>query len=220
MKSVILTYSSTIFLILAGVFSSDLQAQTAGDSVEVIQLSGVVVTDENGFIQPLEYVNIYLKNTRRGTYTSNDGFFSIVGRVGEIVVFSSVGYENVEYLIPDTLTTDRYSLFQIMTKDTILLPETVIYPWPSREHFKLEFLAMDITSGVEERINANLSDQAMAQMIAFLPSDGDENVDFLLREQASAYYYEGQIKPQNVFNAFAWAEFIKAVKRGDFKKKK
>jgi len=197
-----------------------LLAQTASDTVEVIQLSGVVVTDENGFIQPLEYVNIYLKNTRRGTYTSSDGFFSIVGRVGEIVVFSSVGYENVEYLIPDTLTTDRYSLFQIMTKDTILLPETVIYPWPSREHFKLEFLAMDITSGVEERINANLSDQAMAQMIAFLPSDGDENVDFFLREQASAYYYEGQIKPQNVFNAFAWAEFIKAVKRGDFKKKK
>ena len=220
MKKAILTYSSAIFLILAGVFSSDLQAQTAGDTMDVIQLSGVVVTDENGFIQPLEYVNIYLKNTRRGTYTSNDGFFSIVGRVGEIVVFSSIGYEDVEYLIPDTLTTNRYSMFQIMTKDTILLPETVIYPWPSREHFKLEFLAMDITSGLEERINANLSEQAMAQMIAFLPSDGDENVDFFLREQASAYYYEGQIKPQNVFNAFAWAEFIKAVKRGDFKKKK
>jgi len=205
---------------LAGVLSMNAQSRKAIDTVGIIQFSGVVVTDENGFIQPLPYVNIYVKSSRRGTYSSNDGFFSLVGRKGEVVVFSSVGYEDVEYVIPDTLTTTRYSVFQIMTKDTILLPETVIYPWPSREHFKLEFLAMNVTSGLEERINANLSDQAMAEMMAFLPADGDENADFFLREQAASYYYEGQIKPQNVFNAFAWAEFIKAMKRGDFKKKK
>ncbi len=195
-------------------------AQTENDTSGIIQFSGVVVTDENGFIQPLPYVNIYVKSSRRGTYSSNDGFFSLVGRMGEIVVFSSVGYEDVEFLIPDTLTTNRYSVFQIMTQDTILLPETVIYPWPSREHFKLEFLAMNVTSGLEERIKANLSEQAMAEMMAFLPSDGDENADFFLREQAASYYYEGQIKPQNIFNAVAWAKFIKALKRGDFKKKK
>jgi len=220
LKKANFTYISTALLLLAGLFSTHAQAQTGADTVGIIQFSGVVVTDENGFIQPLPYVNIYVKSSRRGTYSSNDGFFSLVGRMGEIVVFSSIGYEDVEYIIPDTLTSDRYSVFQIMTKDTILLPETVIYPWPSREHFKLEFLAMNVTSGLEERINANLSEQAMAEMIAFLPSDGDENADFFLREQAASYYYEGQIKPQNVFNAFAWAEFIKALKRGDFKKKK
>ncbi len=221
LKKGILTYSTTIFLMFAGLFTVDIQAQTASDTMGIIQFSGVVVTDENGFIQPLPYVNIYIKSSRRGTFSNyDDGFFSLVGRKGEIVVFSSVGYEDVEYLIPDTLTTDRYSVFQIMTKDTILLPETVIYPWPSREHFKLEFLAMNVTSGLEERVNANLSEQAIAEMIAFLPADGDENADFYLREQAASYYYEGQIKPQNVFNAVAWAEFIKALKRGDFKKKK
>jgi carboxypeptidase-like protein len=220
LKKAILTYSNTLLLMFAGFFASDMQAQTLTDTIGVIQFSGIVVTDENGFIQPLPYVNIHLKSTRMGTYSSNDGFFSLVGRRGEVVVFTSVGYEDVEYLIPDTLTTDRYSVFQIMTKDTILLPETVIYPWPSREHFKLEFLAMDITSGLEERVNANLSDKAMAEMIAFLPTDGDENTDFYLRQQAATYYYEGQIRPQDVFNAFAWAKFIKALKRGDFKKKK
>jgi CarboxypepD_reg-like domain len=205
---------------LTAFLTSTVQAQTAADSIDVIQFSGVVVTDESGMIQPLQYVNIYVKSSRRGTYSSNDGFFSLVAKKGETVVFTSVGYEDVEFLIPDTLASDRYSVFQIMTKDTILLPETVIYPWPSREHFKLEFLAMDVTSGLEERVNANLSDQAMAEMIAFLPADGDENVDFFLREKAASYYYEGQIRPQNVFNAFAWASFIKALKRGDFKKKK
>jgi hypothetical protein len=220
LKNKILTYWSLLLFVLTGLLSHDIQAQGEVDSLSLIQFSGVVVTDEGGIIQPLPYVSIYVKSSRRGTYSSNDGFFSLVGRVGEIVVFTSVGYEDIEYLIPDTLTSDRYSVFQIMTKDTILLPETVIYPWPSREHFKLEFLAMDVTSGLEERVNANLSDQAMAEMIAFLPADGDENVDFFLRQKAASYYYEGQIKPQNVFNAFAWASFIKALKRGDFKKKK
>ena len=202
-------------------FFSGVNAQDQLDTVGLVQFSGVVVTDENGAIQPLPYVNIYVKGeTRRGTYTSNDGFFSIVARKGETVVFSSVGYDQVEYLIPDTLSTNRYSFFQIMTKDTVLLPMAVIYPWPSREHFKLEFIAMDVSSDLEEQANKNLSDKAMEEMIAFLPTDGNENASIYMREQQAAYYYEGQMRPQNVFNAFAWAEFIKALKRGDFKKKK
>ena len=191
------------------------------DTTGLIQFSGVVVTEENGFVQPLPYVNIYIRGaSRRGTYTSNDGFFSIVAREGETVVFSSVGYQPVEYTIPDTLTTTRYSFFQIMTQDTVLLPETVIYPWPSREHFKLEFIAMDVSTEMEERANANLADKVLEDMVSNLPLDGNENASIYMREQQQAYYYEGQIRPQNVFNAFAWAEFIKAMKRGDFKKKK
>ena len=199
----------------------DIKGQTELDTTGLIQFSGVVVTDENDMIQPLPYVNIYIQGeTRRGTYTATDGFFSIVARKGETVVFSSVGYDEVKYKIPDTLSTNRYSFFQIMTKDTILLPMAVIYPWPSREHFKLEFIAMDVSSELEERANENLSDKALEEMIAFLPTDGSENSSIYMREQQAAYYYEGQMRPQNVFNAFAWAEFIKAVKRGDFKKKK
>lgn len=191
------------------------------DTTGLIQFSGVVVTDENGMVQPLPYVNIFIKgSSSRGTYTSNDGFFSIVAREGETVIFSSVGYESVEYVIPDTLSSSRYSFFQIMTQDTVLLPETVIYPWPSREHFKLEFLAMDVSTEMEERANSNLADKVIADMVANLPTDGTENASIYMRQQQQAYYYEGQIRPQNVFNAFAWAEFIKAMKRGDFKKKK
>ena len=179
------------------------------------------MTDENGMIQPLPYVNIYIDGaSRRGTYTSNDGFFSIVAREGETVVFSSVGYQSIKYTIPDTLSTTRYSFFQIMTRDTVLLPETVIYPWPSREHFKLEFLAMDVSTEMEARAKSNLADKVIEDMVSNLPLDGNENAAIFMREQQQAYYYEGQIRPQNVFNAFAWAEFIKALKRGDFKKKK
>ncbi|HLF63026.1 MAG TPA: carboxypeptidase-like regulatory domain-containing protein [Saprospiraceae bacterium] len=186
----------------------------------VVQFSGIVLTDEHGPLEPLPYVNVYIQATRRGTFTGSDGFFSLVGRKGQVVIFSSVGYKDVEYLIPDTLSSDRYSIFQIMTRDTVLLPETFIYPWPSREHFKLEFLAMDITNELEDRAAENLSERALAQMMLYLPSDGDENVDFYLRQQAESYYYAGQVRPIQVLNAFAWKQFIDALKRGDFKRKK
>lgn len=194
-------------------------AQSIADTI-VVQFSGITLTEDNGALEPLPYVNVYVKGTRRGTFSSTDGFFSLVAREGEVVVFSSIGYEDVEYTIPDTLTSERYSIFQVLPRDTILLPETVIYPWPSREHFKLEFLAMDVTSELEERANENLASNALAQMMIYLPTDGDENVDYYLRRQAQSYYYEGQIRPINVLNAFAWKQFIDAIKRGDFKRKR
>lgn len=177
------------------------------------------MVEEDGYVDPLPYVNIYVEGTRRGTFSGNDGFFSIVAAIGETVIFSSIGFQDVRFELSDTLSTDRYSVIQLMVRDTIMLPETVVYPWPSREHFKLEFLAMDVTSDFDERAAANLSDRALAQLIAFLPTDGDENVDFYLQQQAQAYYYEGQIRPMNIFNAVAWKDFIQSLKRGDFKKK-
>ena len=41
-----------------------------------------------------------------------------------------------------------------------------------------------------------------------------------LKSEAQKYYYAGQAPPQNIFNVFAWAQFIEAWKRGDFKRKK
>ncbi len=204
-------------LLLLGISTKTL-AQNPDSAV--VQFSGIVLTDEHGVLEPLPYVNVYVRATRHGTFTGSDGFFSLVGRKGEAVVFSSVGYKDVTYVIPDTLSTDRYSMFQIMTRDTILLPETYIYPWPSREHFKLEFLAMDVSNQLEDRAEENLSARALAQLMAYLPSDGDENVDFYLRQQAESYYYAGQIRPIQILNAFAWKQFIDALKRGDFKRKK
>jgi len=209
-----------LFIVVTTSGLQQIVAQALPDSSEIVQFSGVVLTDDHYALIPLPYVNIYIESTRRGTFSSNEGFFSLVGRKGETVVFSSIGFKDVNYLIPDTLTSERYSIIQIMTKDTFVLPETVIYPWPSREHFKLEFLAMDLTDQFNDQASQNLSEKALSEMIAFLPSDGGENTDYYLRQQAQSYYYEGQYRPMPVMDVFAWKRFVEAVKRGDFKKKK
>ena len=79
---------------------------------------------------------------------------------------------------------------------------------------------MDISNELEDRAAANLSERVLAQMMLYLPADGDENADFYLRKVAQSYYYAGQVRPIPILNAFAWKQFIEALKRGDFKRKK
>ena len=107
-----------------------------------------------------------------------------------------------------------------MTQDTINLPETVVFPWPSREHFKLEFLAMDVTPELQERAMRNLANETLERMRNDVVRDGNENADYYLRQQAREFYYIGQQPPMNIFNPVAWKQFFDAWKRGDYKKNK
>ncbi len=207
------------FLFLLVVVATSLWSQS--DTAEVIQFSGLVVTEEDGELLPLPYANILLERSGRGTFSDFEGFFSIVAFKGEKVVFSSVGYSTVEFVIPDTLTeAKRYTIYQIMTKDTLDLPTAVVYPWPSREHFKIEFLALEVPEDFQDRAEANLAQASMEKLRRNLPADGYEAGGYYLRKQADSYYSFGQSKPIHVLNPIAWAKFFKAWKKGDFKRKK
>ncbi|HEY3386063.1 MAG TPA: carboxypeptidase-like regulatory domain-containing protein [Saprospiraceae bacterium] len=188
--------------------------------VKIVQISGKVVTKgENDEIVLLPYAVVAVQGTNRGTLTDFSGFYSIVVRTGETLVFSVLGYKDAFYTVPDTINGTRYTVIQPLSKDTVWLPEAVVYPWPDPDFFVQEFLAMDVHDDLEDIAKENLSEKAMEQLREYLPSDGPEHVSLYMRQQSQDYYSEGQYKPQNIFNAFAWQQFIEAWKRGDFKKK-
>ncbi len=207
-----------VLFILSIFVSLGLAAQ---EEKKVIQFSGVVVTEnDSGEIAPLPYTNVSILNTSRGTITEIDGFFSLVAQVGDTIVFSRVGFDPVKKAIPVDLDKSFYSWYQVMSRGNILLPEAVIYPWPSREHYKLEFLALDVDQEMRKFAEANLAQKLLEEMRTVVPSDGTEAFDYVMQKQITEYQYSGQYKPQNIFNPAAWAQFIKAWKRGDFKRKK
>ncbi len=208
------------FFLLLGVGHAQDTPARQEDDKELIQFSGMVLDGSDRELYPVPYANIYIKQKGRGTYSDFNGFFSIVVEKGDNVVFSAIGYRTVEITIPDTLQEDRYSLVQLMSRDTFNLPETVVFPWPSREHFKLEFLAMDVTQELQERALENLAQETLERGREMVALDGNEHADFYLRQQARQYYYLGQNPPMNIFNPIAWKQFFDAWKRGDFKKDK
>ena len=185
----------------------------------LIQFSGMVLDGSDEQLYPVPYTNILVKGKGRGTYSHLKGFFSIVVEKGDVIIFSAIGYKTVEYKIPEDLEDDRYSIVQLMTQDTINLPETVVFPWPSRDHFKLEFLAMDVTPELQERAAKNLANETLRRMRNDVSVDGNEHADYYLRQQAREYYYIGQQPPMNIFNPVAWKKFFDSWKNGDFKKK-
>lgn len=208
-------------LILLGLFIRvGLSAQKKDEPVRVIEFSGMVFfEDEKGDPKPLPYTNVAVMGTSRGAAADFDGFFSFVALPGETIVFSRIGFKTVEIKIPDTLQSAKYKWIQIMTEDNILLPEAVIFPWPSKEHFKQEFLEIDITDNLRENAMANLAEEKMKEIRYSIPVDGRETTSLVIKQQANDYVYTGQIKPQNIFNPLAWKKFIDAWRRGDYKKK-
>lgn len=204
--------------LLAGSLTN-LTAQKAVDTTGLVQFSGMVLDGTDEQLIPIPYTNVIVKDQGRGTFTDFKGFFSIVAAKGEIIQFTAIGYKTVEITIPDSLTDARYSLVQLMTQDTFNLPTTVVFPWPSREHFKLEFLAMDVSKELEERAKENLAQEVLKEGRTLVRVDANESADMFLRQQSSNYYFYGQRPPMNIFNPIAWAKFFDAWKNGDFKNK-
>ncbi len=217
MKIMKLKISGLFFLSL--LFGVTLNAQRVVQDSNLVQFSGMVLDGTTAELIPVPYTNIAVKGKSRGTYTDFNGFFSIVVEKGDVMEFTAVGYKTVQFTIPDDLKDSRYSLVQLMSQDAINLPETVVFPWPSKEHFKLEFLAMDVTSEMEERALRNVANDAMERMRYTVPSVGAEHANYYLRQQARSYYYIGQQPPMNIYNPIAWKQFFDAWKNGDYKKK-
>src|SRR5688500_14263636 len=111
------------------VYSIPVGAQTKTSKItsdSLIQFSGIVI--ERDSLKPVSFTKIMIVNTKRGTTSDFYGYFSFVAKVNDTIEFSAAGFKKVKFVIPDSLTTNRYSLIQVMTMDTIILKETVIYP--------------------------------------------------------------------------------------------
>ena len=207
-----------LFLFLFAVafpFGSHAQFEKLKDSV--VQLFGVVMTADS--LRAIPSVTVMVKGQNRGTYTNEQGVFSIVVMKGDEIQFSSIGYKPKTATIPRDLEGNQFSLIQLLVTDTVYLPVTIIKPRPTKEQFERDFVAVDIPDDAYETARKNTEESKRRILARSLPTDGRENSNMLLRNNAQRYYYSGQAPPQNIFNPFAWAEFIKAWKRGDFKNK-
>jgi hypothetical protein len=170
-------------------------------------------------LKALPSVSIVVKGRNQGTISSEQGVFSIVVLKGDQIEFTSVGYKPKLVAIPKTLDGNQQSMIQLMVEVTVYLPATIIKKRPSREEFERDFVNTPVPDDQQEIARQNLSESNRRALLAIYPRDGREATNYYLKRSAQKYYSSGQLPPQNIFNPLAWAEFIKAWKRGDFKNK-
>lgn len=208
-------------LLLAFAFVT-IQAQTQNQprpkpavNDSLIQFSGFALTADS--LMGVQYAHITVLNrSKHVAYAGVDGFFSLAVHRGDTLYFTSVGFKPSVYIIPSSMTGDKYSVIQLMTRDDLHIPEIVIYPW---DDFRRAFLDLRLADDDMERARKNLERERLAEAGQRLEADGAEASKNYMRANSTKTYYYRQAPQQNLFNPLAWAEFIKAWKRGDFKKK-
>jgi len=211
----ILQFLSSVALLLC--LTQHAAAQTQAKKDTVVQLYGVVMTADS--LQAIPGASIIVEDKGRGTITNNQGVFSIVVLKGDKVRFSVVGFKDKVIDVPENIPGNQYSVIQLMVTDTAYLPATIIKARPSRAQFERDFVNTDIPADQLEIARRNTDEATRRILLATLPADGREAVNMQFRQQAVKYSYMGQQPPVNLLNPMAWAEFIQAWKRGDFRKK-
>ena len=199
------------FLLLIGVTSN---SQIRKDT-SFLQFSGVFLDSDS--LIPVPWVNIEVINRNEGTTTDYNGTFSFVAHAGDTVRFTCIGYKPFQCIIPDSLTTKRFTLVQLFSRDPHYLPEAVIFPWPSKDQFREAFLNLHIPDDDMERAKKNLA--WMERKAAYEEFGNDGRLSFIRTNNAytEKLYYAGQAPPLSIFSPFAWAEFFKALKDGSLK---
>jgi hypothetical protein len=197
-------------------FSAKAQFESVRDSV--VQLYGVIMTADS--LVGIPAVSITIKGQNRGTLTNGDGVFSIVVLKGDEVEFSHVSYKSKTVRIPRELEGNQYSVIQLMVADTVYLPATIIKPRPTPEQFARDFVNAKVPDDDIEIARQNTAAAKRRILLQSTPGDGGEATRMQFNRIANRAVYQGQTPPMNIFNPAAWAEFIDAWKRGDFKSKK
>lgn len=191
------------------------QFETARDSV--VQLYGIIMTADS--LVGIPAVSIMVKGQNRGTITNAQGVFSIVVLKGDQVEFSHVSYKPKLITIPRNLEGNQYSVVQLMVADTVYLPATIIRPKPTPEQFARDFVNTKVPDDDIEIARRNTDAAKRRVLMRTIPGDGSEATRIQFNKIANRAVYQGQTPPMNIFNPAAWAEFIEAWKRGDFKRK-
>jgi hypothetical protein len=205
------------FLLAFGIFFSTQEA-SAQDRQErkVIQLSGIILNADSTDAVP--GVNIYVPKKGRGTVSGRFGYFSMPVLEGDTILFTFIGLKKQTFNVPEKVADDRISLILTMEVDEIALAEIEVVPYPTEEEFKQAVLAMTVVDPMVVS-RSNMSPEMLLRWAESMPASGNENF---------RSFQEGQLlqnndiygpRPLRILDPFAWSQFIRSIKRGDFKSK-
>lgn len=207
---------SYLLIILFSCFIHGLSAQDK----RILQFSGLI--SSVGGDLPVPYVtvtNLSYNNQAHGA--NHEGYFTFVAHVGDTLRFTSVGFETLEYVIPNT-TSDKYTAKISMKSMVIELPAITPFPWASIEEFNMAFMALDVSDDAMARVRRSLSPDALAALSSVVPRSGEEMhmYNSMQRHINMTNKNINQKYANPLLNPFAWGSFINSIVKGDYSRKR
>lgn len=201
-------------MLLAMGLSSEVVAQTNPED-RIIQVSGLVMTADSSNV--IRGMNIFNPHNGRGTYSDNKGWFSWPFLAGDTILFSAIGFKNRQIIIPED-APEQYTLIMAMEEEVVNLPDVEINPFPTEEIFKEAILAMNLNED-QENVLRSFEPAVVQEMVRTMPIEGspDLNYRYMMNLQFDNLQQRTGPRANPLLNPFAWASFIKSLKK---KKKK
>ena len=173
--------------------------------------------------EPLPSAYVYIPQAGRGVLSANNGYFVLPVIPGDTVVFSYVGYKKQYHVIPKRLTETTYSAVVALQEDAKMLAEVKVYPYATEDLFKEAFVNMTLPDQKErDNLARNTDPYYLLRMAAIMPMSSVSNHQMAMNQQftgrESATGRSG-VTTFGFTNPFAWANFLRSVKRGDLDKK-
>lgn len=211
-----ITYLYALIL-LSGFFfcAQDLIAQDKQEK-KVVQLSGIILNADSTDAVP--GVNIYVPKKGRGTVSGRFGYFSMPVLEGDTIVFTFVGLKKQTFNVPQKMENDRISLILTMEVDEIALAEIEVLPYPTEDEFKQAVLTMSAADPMSIS-RTNMRPEMLLRWAEAMPASGNENFRAFQESQMLQNQDIYGPRPLRILDPFAWSQFIRSIKRGDFKSK-
>ena len=211
-----ITYLCALIL-LSGFFfcAQDLIAQDKQEK-KVVQLSGIILNSDSTDAVP--GVNIYVPKKGRGTVSGRFGYFSMPVLEGDTIVFTFIGLKKQTFNVPQKMENDRISLILTMEVDEIALAEIEVLPYPTEDEFKQAVLTMSAADPMSIS-RTNMRPEMLLRWAEAMPASGNENFRAFQESQMLQNQDIYGPRPLRILDPFAWSQFIRSIKRGDFKSK-
>ena len=192
-----------LLLLLTCCFLQHADAQTDRRAVQVT--GAVVVTDS---LVPVPFATIYRAHDHRGTYTDQNGYFTMPAEVGDTLFFTYIGLKTSFYVIPIAPASDHLSIVQWMEVDTTPMPPLVIYPYPLPHLLRGEVLALDLPGDNYFRFDRGASSIANYDGLADLTEAAQNETAAM----AAARYTSGFRSGGNLLDAASWGRFMNSIR--------
>lgn len=216
-KSLTIFLLSSFLLLMAGLFSLAL----AQGQERQVTFTGFITGGKTN--EPLPGAYIYIPKAGRGVLSANNGYFALPVFPGDSIIFSYVGFKPQYHIIPRRLTDITYSAVVALQEDVKTLAEVKVYPYATEQLFKEAFVTMKLPDQKErDNLAKNTDPMYLMRMAAITPMGAVANHQNFMNQQIfgrEALANRGQATTFNFTNPFAWANFIRSVKRGDLKSK-
>lgn len=216
-KLVAFLLSVAFLLLLSGVFS-DTRAQ--GQDRQ-ITFTGFITGGKMS--EPLPGAYIFIPKAGRGTLSATNGYFAVPVFPGDSIIFSYVGFKTQYYVIPRRLTDLTFSAVVALQEDVTTLAEVKVYPYATEELFKDAFVNLKLPDQMErDNLARNMDPAAIMRQAATMPMGAAVNSRNFINNQfygRESIMGRSGVTTFSFTNPFAWANFIRSVKKGDLKTK-